>query len=82
MADSLRTALRLYVFGVIGIFLLVAPWTPVWDQATLALAPSELGGWVRSGWLRGIVSGLGTLDLIVAAAEAGLLWRPLRKFEE
>ncbi len=78
MADRLHAALRLYLFALIGLFLLVAPWTPVWDQATLPLAPIELGVWLRSGWFRGIVSAVGALDLMVAIGEAGGLWRLLR----
>ena len=34
----IRTALLAYVFGVLGAFLLAAPWSSLWDYATLALA--------------------------------------------
>ena len=77
MAASLRSALHLYVFGMLGIFLLAVPWTAIWDRATLAMAPTWVGAWVRSGWFRGGVSALGLLDLAVAAREGRLLWRSL-----
>jgi hypothetical protein len=63
----LRLTLALYAFSVLGFFLLVAPWTPVWEQAVVTLLPTRLGAWITSGWVRGLTSGLGVLDLIVAA---------------
>jgi len=78
----IQTAMALYAFGVLGLFLLAVPWTSVWDQVTLALLPKALGGWVRSGWVRGAVSGLGALDLVAAAREARALWRELRPRRE
>jgi hypothetical protein len=67
----------LYGFFVFGLFLLVAPWTPIWSRAGLALLPTSLGGWVMSGWARGVVSGLGALDLAVALQVARELWGEL-----
>jgi len=78
LAERLHTALRLYLFALLGLFLLVVPWTPIWDQATLPWIPARIGLWLRSGWVRGLVSGLGALDLLVAAREAGGLWKLLR----
>jgi len=63
---------------VLGVFLLLAPWTPVWDQAIRALLPGEIVPWARSGWVRGIVSGLGALDLLVASQVGIELWRSMR----
>jgi hypothetical protein len=78
LAARIRTALTLYVFGVLGAFLMAVPWTPIWDHATLAFAQYPLGPWIRSGWVRGAVTGLGALDVLVALQEAGLLWQSLR----
>ena len=77
MESRLRSALSLYAFTVLGIFLLFAPWTPVWGQAA-ALLPEALGAWAQSGWLRGVVSALGALDLLVAAQVARELWGSMR----
>jgi hypothetical protein len=78
LAARIRTVLLAYVFGVLGAFLLAVPWSPLWDYATLSVAQYAVGPWVRSGWVRGAVSGLGALDLFVALQEAGLLWQSLR----
>ena len=68
----------LYAFGVLGLFLIAVPWTPVWDQVTRTLLPQALGEWVGSGWVRGAVSALGVLDLVTAAREARSLWHGIR----
>jgi hypothetical protein len=73
----IRTALTLYAFAVFGLFLIVAPWTPIWNRAMLALLPTSMGSWVMSGWLRGVVSGLGALDLLMALQLARELWQQM-----
>jgi hypothetical protein len=78
----IRAALVLYVFGVLGLFLLAVPWTSIWDDVTAVLLPTALGDWAGTGWARGAVSGLGTLDLVAAASEARTLWRGLRPGRE
>lgn len=78
MQSSIGAAFSLYAFAALGLFLLVAPWTPAWTQATYALLPGSVGRWVLSGWVRGIVSGLGALDLLIAAQLGLELWRQLR----
>ena len=82
MDPRIRSAILLDAFTVLGIFLLVAPWTPVWAQAVGALLQPPYVDWARSGWLRGIVSGLGALDLMVALQMLGDVWRHLGVFEE
>lgn len=77
MKSNLLTVLALYGFIVLGVFLLAAPWTPVWERATIGLTPTAVGPWIGSGWVRGLVSGLGALDLLVALQIGGELWRHL-----
>jgi len=78
----IRTALMLYAFAVFGLFLLVAPWTPIWNRAMLALLPTSIGAWVMSGWVRGIISGLGALDLLMALQVAREFWGQMQSEEE
>lgn len=70
MDSRIAAALLLYTFTVLGVFLLVAPWTPVWGQAVMALLPAALAEPLLGGWARGLASALGALDLIVAVQVA------------
>lgn len=73
--SRISAALALYAFLILGVFLLVAPWTPVWQQATLLWAPTRWAQWLRGGSVRGLVSGLGAVDLVVALQLAAELWK-------
>jgi hypothetical protein len=66
LESGLKSVLWVYVYSVLGVFLLVAPWTPVWEQASQGLLPQTAHFWALSGWVRGVVSGLGAADLVVA----------------
>jgi len=74
----IRSALSLYVFAVLGLFLAVAPWTPIWTRAAILLIPTPVGVWALSGWVRSLVSGLGMLDLVVALQLARELWDEMK----
>lgn len=51
---------------VVGLFLLVAPWTRLWD-ANYLLQPSPLvRELVLNAFTRGLVSGLGLLNIFLA----------------
>jgi hypothetical protein len=78
LGSTLRAALHAYVFGLVGVFLLAAPWSPLWDGVALALSPTAWAGIARAGWLRGLVSGLGGLNLWVALRAGAELWRTVR----
>jgi len=69
----------LYAFGVLGLLLLLLPWTAAWPQAIYALTSRQGSGWLLSGWMRGLVSGLGALDLLIALQLATELWRGMRR---
>ena len=77
MDPRIRTALALYAFTVLGIFLLVAPWSAIWEHAVLGVVPESARTLARSGWARGTVSGIGALDLWVALQMLGELWSSL-----
>lgn len=78
MGSTLRAALHAYVFGLVGVFLLAAPWSPLWDNVALVLSPTAWAGLAGAGWLRGLVSGLGALNLWVALGAGATLWRTVR----
>lgn len=81
LATEVRTALRLYCFSMLGLFLLLVPWSALWDQVVLLLMPGETAFWLRSGWVRGAVSSLGILDLVVAYRDTGRLYRAYRAMQ-
>lgn len=75
MRSRLHTALLVYAFAALGVFLAVAPWSPVWEASTAGYLPTRAGPWLRSGFVRGFVTGLGALNLAAAWSEArALLW--------
>lgn len=75
MISRLRTAFLVYVFAALGVFLVAVPWSPVWETSTAGYLPTAAGAWLRSGFVRGLVSGLGALNLVAAWGEArSLLW--------
>lgn len=79
MQAQIRPALALYGFLVLGVFLLFAPWTTVWERAVVAFLPERLGPTLMSGWTRGLVSGLGALDLAIAGQIAVEIWKDMRR---
>lgn len=72
----MRTAFAAYMFSLFGVFLIAAPWSPIWTAVTAFADPTDLGPWLRSGWVRGLVSGLGALDLVAGIAEGVSLVAP------
>ena len=67
---TVKHSLTLYIFLVLGVFLAVAPWTPVWYEATVLLLPTRFGAPAQHAWVRGLVSAIGVLDLLAAAGAA------------
>ena len=55
----------------LGVLLLIAPWWPrLWDENHLFLLYPTLSHWAHNGFVRGLVSGLGLLNLWIGASEA------------
>ena len=53
----------------IGLFLLIYPWTDLWgENVILNLAPQWTELWF-SGYFRGLLSGLGILNVYIAIGE-------------
>jgi hypothetical protein len=68
--SRLQSALHVYVFAALGVFLIVVPWSAAWDNATAPYLSTWAGSWPRSGFVRGLISGLGGLNLLAAWGEA------------
>jgi hypothetical protein len=67
----LRVLLRLYI----GLAVCYAPWSHMfWDQNPLFLQFPTLGAYAANGAVRGIISGLGLLNLWIAFRDAIRHW--------
>lgn len=53
----------------IGVFLTIFPWTRLWSMSYVPVYVPEWAGVWMSRYFRGAVTGLGLLNLLVAAAE-------------
>lgn len=64
---------RLFLFSLIlfcvelGVFLLILPWTSLWERNYFLFRYPELTSWLLNHYLRGALSGLGLVDLGVGA---------------
>ena len=74
MEPRVTASLVGYLYLILGVFLLAAPWSPLWSAATELASASPLGPWLTSGFTRGLVSGLGLLNLAAAASDAADAW--------
>jgi hypothetical protein len=75
-ADLLfRRLLVATYFVEVGLLLLLIPWSSFWDRNTLLEAMPVVHAWTRSPYVRGAVSGLGTLNLGAGIVEAWSAWR-------
>lgn len=67
----LRVLLRMYI----GIAICYAPWSHVfWDQNPLFLQFPTLSIYAANGAVRGVISGLGLLNLWIALQDAARHW--------
>lgn len=60
---------------LVGAVLAVVPWTPLWDSNHLIQPYPWVKSVVLSPFLRGAVSGLGLVNLLLALVELSALWR-------
>lgn len=67
---------RLYLFVrvaarlSIGVLVLVLPWTPLWHENHLLSTAPHLVAFASSGVVRGIISGIGLLNLWIGISDA------------
>jgi len=67
-----RLSVLLFVFvcASMGVLLVILPWRPEWTDNHLLLAYPGLRSFVASGFVRGLCSGLGVLDIWIGFWEA------------
>ena len=67
-----RITVLLFVFvcAVVGVLLVILPWRPEWTDNRLLLTYPSLRTFVANGFVRGICSGLGIMDIWIGFWEA------------
>ena len=65
----IETLIRILVRLYLGVIVLVLPWLSFWTQNNLFTYSPVLTWLADSGFVRGLVSGLGLLNIIMAAIE-------------
>ena len=55
---------------LVGVILVVAPWTALWDSNYLLNPHPALRAFVLSAFTRGTVTGLGLVNILIAVWEA------------
>ena len=66
----IRALLFVTVCATFGVLLVILPWTPKWSDNSLLVASPDLRQFVLSGFVRGLASGVGLLDLWLGFWEA------------
>jgi hypothetical protein len=66
----LSVFLFVLISAVAGVLLIILPWTSQWTDNTLFLSYPGLRVVVSSGFVRGVCSGLGVLDIWIGFWEA------------
>jgi hypothetical protein len=66
----IRALLLVTVCATFGVLLIILPWTPKWTDNPLLLTHPVLRNLVSNGFVRGLASGLGVLDLWLGFSEA------------
>ena len=72
--------LQLVVFVLfcvqVGMFLVVLPWTPLWTENAFFRGYPQWRELLNSGFIRGVATGFGLLDIYVGIREAVLYSEP------
>ena len=66
----IRALLFVTMCATLGVLLIILPWTPKWTDNPLLLSRPELRTLISNGFVRGLCSGLGVLDLWLGFWEA------------
>lgn len=66
--NLLLRGLAILIVFELGVLLLVVPWSPFWEYNGMLQRYPELIPFLLSPFVRGAVSGLGVLDILIAAS--------------
>ena len=77
MNRLIAVAFILFCFEI-GLFLVFVPWSPLWEHNVLLSYSFTLHRFLLNNFVRGTVSGLGVVDLMLGLSELGRFWRSLK----
>lgn len=77
MQRVLAVAFILFCFEI-GLFLVFVPWSDLWLNNVLLSYSTPLRGFFLNNFVRGAVSGLGVVDVVLGVTELGRFWKSLK----
>ncbi|HMC82977.1 MAG TPA: hypothetical protein VKL61_07070 [Candidatus Polarisedimenticolia bacterium] len=70
MREKIRTLVYLFYLFEVGLFLLLVPWSPLWERNYFLAELPPLGSFCLSPFTRGAVSSIGILHLLQGALDS------------
>ena len=80
MNRLLAVAFILFCFEI-GLFLFFVPWSALWEHNVLLTYSLGLRGFLLNNFVRGAVSGLGLVDIVLGLGELARFWKSLKIVE-
>lgn len=77
MNRLLAVAFILFCFEI-GLFLVFVPWSALWENNVLLTYWPSLRGFLLNNFVRGAVSGLGVIDVVLGLFELGRFWKSFK----
>ena len=77
MNRIVAVAFILFCFEI-GLFLMFVPWSALWEHNVLLTYSFRLRGVLLNNFVRGGVSGLGVIDILLGLSELRHFWTSLR----
>jgi hypothetical protein len=66
MTSRILRVVLLLLWFALGVVLIVLPWSDVWDVNYFLYQYPALGFFLKNSYLRGMISGLGVMDVMFA----------------
>jgi hypothetical protein len=79
LKERIGTLLYLFYLFEAGLFLLLVPWSRIWEVNYFSAAIPTLGEICLNPYIRGAVSGMGFLHLLVGAVDSMAFIRAERR---
>ena len=67
LSDRLLRVVLAFAWFDLGLLILLLPWSHLWESNSLLTRYPNLIPYMFNGYMRGAVSGIGLLDMIMAA---------------